>query len=238
MNTNSASANLEKRAQWDPMTVTRVCLAAAVLALAGAGCAATSGPPRPQDLLTRGAKQKAVLLVRVITEVEGQIAPPFPSSMSPADNLSLGVGDFSSGGKIQSGKIHFLSDDTRNEGWTYILLEPGQVYYLAARAPMSTSAATYNAQWGTCPRWSIEIPADARLVYGGTLYLPGKGRWMIVGPRKLASFDRAQLAIRDESALASEISRRWFPTLLPMSVQLAKEYHPGDTIILQTPPGK
>ena len=220
------------------MTATRVCLAAVVLALAGAGCAATSGPPRPQALPTRGAIQKAVLLVRVITEVEGKIAPPFPSSLLSVDNLCLGVGDFSSGGKIRPAPMRFLSEDTRRAGWTYLLLEPGQIYYLAAHEPTSTSASIYDARWQTCPRWSIEIPADARLVYGGTLYLPGKGRWMIVGPRKLASFDRAQLAIRDETALALEISKRWFPALLPMSVQLAKEHRPGDTIILQTPPGK
>ena len=238
MNTNSAGASLEMRTPWDPVTATRVCLAAVVLALAGAGCAATSGPPRPQALQARGAKQAAILLVRVITEVEGQIAPPFPSSLSPVDNLCLGMGDFSSGGKIRPAPMRFLSEDTREAGWTYILLEPGQVYYLAAHEPTSTGASIYEARWQTCPRWSLEIPADARLVYGGTLYLPGKGRWMIVGPRKLAAFDRTQVAIHDETALALAISKKWFPALLPMSVQLAKEYHPGDTIILQTPPGK
>jgi hypothetical protein len=151
-------------------------------------------------------------------------------------NIALGVGDFWTGGKIKAAKLRFLSDDTRNEGWTYLLLEPGQIYYLAAHEPISTGSMDYDALWEVCPRWSIEIPANGRLIYGGTLYLPGTGRWMLLRAKQLAEFDRGHVEVRDESGQAEQIAKRWFASLGLMSIQLAKKCELGDTIILQTPP--
>ena len=214
----------------------KICLLALALAMIGPSCATIAGPPRAKQLQTHDGRQNSILLLRVVTEVDGRTAPPFPSWLS-LDDVWLGLGDFSSGGEIKSAPLRFLSAETRQEGWTYLLLQPG-TYYLAAHEPVSTSASTYNAQWKTRPRWSVEVPAGARLCYGGTLYVPGRGRWMLFAPRRLAEFDRTRLEVRDESTLAQKIANQWFPTLLPISVALAKEHHVGDTIILQTPPGK
>ncbi|HVM51375.1 MAG TPA: hypothetical protein VMU04_25315 [Candidatus Acidoferrum sp.] len=222
--------NCQAKKRWAAMLLGAGTLA---LALAGAGCATTSGPPSEIQ-----ARQHAVLLLRVVTEVEGRIAPPFPSSILPTDNVAIGVGDFFSGGKIRAATLRFLSGDTRKEGWAYLLLEPGQVYYLAAHAPISTSAWKYEALWAVCPRWSVEVPANTWLVYAGTLYLPGKGQWRLFGGRQLVEVDQRRAEVRDESGQAEEIAKQWLPGLGHMSVQLARKWEPGDTIILQTPPGK
>jgi hypothetical protein len=207
--------------------------AGVLVALAGAGCATTSGPPTDVQ-----ARQSAVLLLRLITEVEGRIAPPFPSSLLPTDNIALGVGEFSNGGKIRAATLRFLSGNTRKEGWAYLLLEPGQVYYLAPHEPISTGALKYDALWATRPRWSVEIPAQARLVYGGTFYLPGKGQWRLFGAKQLVEFDEAKAEVRNESIQAEQIVKQRLSGLGHMSIQLAKKWEPGDTIVLQTPHGK
>ena len=150
----------------------------------------------------------------------------------------MGLGDFSSAGQISEVRLRFFSDDTRKAGWTYLLLEPGQVYYLAAQEPVSPQRNHYRGLWVACPRWSVEIPADARLVYGGTLFLPGRGRWMLFSARRLVAFDRERFEVRNEAGRAEQIAKQWLPSLGPVSVQLVRKWEAGDTIILQTPPGK
>jgi hypothetical protein len=210
---------------------------ALLLALASAGCAITTGPPGTSAIQGREGRHKAVLLLRVVTEVEGRITPPFPSIYA-GDNVMMGLGDFSSAGQIGEVMLRFFSADTRKEGWIYLLLEPGQVYYLAAQEPVSPQPKNYRGLWAACPRWSVEIPADARLVYGGTLYLPGSGQWTLFSARRLAAFDRARVEVRNEADRAELIAKQWLANLGPVSVQLARKWEAGDTIILQTPPGK
>lgn len=45
-------------------------------------------------------------------------------------------------------ELRFLSGETRKEGWTYLLLEPG-LHYLAAHEPQSTNVFAYDARWST-----------------------------------------------------------------------------------------
>jgi hypothetical protein len=209
---------------------------ALLLAAVASGCMSPAGTPKAADLQTRDGRPKTVVLLRAITDVEGRIAPPF-EALSPPDNLAIGCGGFSSGGNIKPVTLRFLSAETRKEGWTYLLLEPG-FYYLSALPPISGNALAYDAQWKTSPRWSIEIPPGARIFYAGTFYLPGKGRWMLFRSRQLAAFDTNRIEVRDETSQAEQIVRQNCPELLPMSVQLAKAHQPGDTMILRTPIGK
>jgi len=213
-------------------------LAAGVMAafLAGPAAVAKSGPPSARELQNREGRPLSVLLLRVVLEVDGQPGVAFRHA-SPVDNVSFGLSDFSTGMSAKPVTVRFLSDNTRMDGWAYLVLDLGP-HYIAAREPMSTNAFAYDARWKTCPRWSLEIPADARLVYGGTLFLPGKGRAMIFGPRQMVEFDSTRLEVRDESSEAGAICRKWFPDLLPLSVQLAKEHRHGDTMIIETPPEK
>lgn len=202
-------------------------------ALTGSGLAAKKGPPSPQELRTGGERPLSVLLLRIILEVDGQPGAAFPSG-STGDGVTIGLSDFSTGVSAKPVAVRFLSDETRLDGWVYLVLEPGP-RYLATREPRSQNAFDYEARWKTCPHWSLEIPANSRLVYGGTLFLPGAGRWMMFGPRAMVEFDSSRLEVRDESAEAEAICRKWFPDLLPMSVQLAEEHRPGDTMIIETP---
>lgn len=213
-------------------------LVAGVMAtcLVGPVVAAKPGPPAARELHTSEGQPLVVLLLRVVTEVDGQPGAAFRHD-SPVDDVSFGLSDFTTGMRVKPLKTRFLSDETRMDGWAYLLLEPGP-RYIATREPISRNAFAYEARWETCPRWSVDIPADSRLLYGGTLYLPGKGRAMISGPRQMVEFDSSRLEVRDESVAAEAMGRRWFPELLPMTVQIAREHRPGDTIIIETPTEK
>jgi hypothetical protein len=205
-------------------------------AFASLGVAAKSGPPARLDLLTVEGRPLTVLLLRIVLVVDGQQTAAFRHGAT-TDDVTIGISDFTTGMSAKPVAIQFLSEDTRLEGWVYLMLEPG-LRYIAVREPISTNVLTYNARWKTCPRWRVEIPSNTKLVYGGTLFLPGKGRWMISGPRQMVRFDRSRIEVRDQSNEAEAICRKWLPELLPLSIQLAKEHRPEDTMIIETPAGK
>lgn len=211
-------------------------VAVLIFALGGPGFAARRGPPAAHELHTKDGRPLAVLLLRVVTEVDGQPAVAFRHA-SAVDDVSFGISDFSTGMSAKPVAVRFLSDETREDGWVCLMLEPG-LRYIATREPISTNAFAYERRWKTCPRWSVEIPKGARLVYGGTLFLPGTGRWMALGRRQMVRFDDSRLEVRDESAGAGAICEKWLPDLLPMFVQLAREHRAGDTMIIETPSGK
>ncbi len=210
---------------------------AGMLLVLGGGCATVKpGAPGAQDVSMQGGRQQTVLLLRVVTEVDGESSPAFRST-APDDDIWLGLANFSSGLNLKPAELQFLSDGTRTEGWTYLLVQPG-VQYIGAHEPRSRNVFAHNARWTTCPRWSVDIPAGARLVYGGSLFLPGNGRVIFFGPRMLVSFDEERLEVRDESETAETIARQWFSDLLPMSIQLLKRQVPGETLIIDTPSAK
>jgi hypothetical protein len=68
--------------------------------------------------------------------------------------------------------------------------------------------------------------------------LPGSGQWTLFSARRLAAFDRERVEVRNEADRAEQIAKQWLANLGPVSVQLARKCEAGDTIILQTPPGK
>lgn len=217
-------------------TITRAALVCLLIAAIGAGAVLAKGPPSAQELVDRDGNPLTVLLLRVLIEVDGQPAEPFRNTV-PVDNVSFGIGGFETGMGVKEVGARFLSKETRKEGWTYLLVRPG-LHYLAVHEPISTNAFANNARWTTCPRWRIEIPADSRVHYAGTLFLPGKGRAMIFGPRQLVEFDTTRMEVRDDSVRAADLCHSFLHALVPMTIQLAKEQRPGDTMIIETPPEK
>lgn len=221
---------LPKAAQW------RLCGFAA-LALVVTGCVSPSGPPGPKDLQANASSRRAVVLLRVVTEVDGQTSLAF-SHVMPADCIWLGLGDFSSGGKVKPAPLRFLSKETRLDGWTYLDLEPG-IYYFAPHPPIFQDTSTYDNSWSKLPPiWQLEVPRNAPVIYAGTLFVPGKGRWMLLGPRSLVRFDEQRFEIRNETSLAEAIWRTWLQNLGTLTVKLVEPHSPGEPIILDTPPGR
>jgi hypothetical protein len=110
---------------------------------------------------------------------------------------------------------------------------------LTPHSPQNENAFAYEASWKkTLPCWTFEVPRNTPVVYGGTLFVPGRGRWLISGGRMMQAFDAVRFEVRDETALAESIHQTWFKDFGSLSTQLAHKHSPSEPIILETPPGR
>jgi len=211
-------------------------VAAAAILGTGLVASAANKPPTLQELSGKDGTPRVVLLLRVVTEVDGEIVEPFRHSGS-IDNINFGLSGFETGMGVKEIATRYLSGESRKEGWVSLIVKPG-LQYVAIREPMWHNAFVYNARWKTCPRWRIEIPAGSQVHYAGTFFLPGRGRFMFSGPRQMVEFDTTRLEVRDESLRAAEICRQLMPEFAPPTVRLAELHKAGDTMIIETPAGK
>ncbi len=113
----------------------------------------------------------------------------------------------------------YLSDETKQQGWIYVLLPPG-VHYLAVQPPRRTDYGTYSERFTSAPRWKIEIPQNAPLLYAGTLDLrAGVIRKFLFGNKAIVAFDGVRSKVLNEEALAIEIAEKHLPQLgIPRTV--------------------
>ena len=207
-----------------------------VIALAASGCV-NVGRPTVNDLRTKDGHNRTVVLIRVVTEIDGRKLPAFPGAYG-LDSIWLGLGGFSSGGKIAVAPLQFFSKETRLDGWTYLILEPG-IYYLAPHPPQNENAFAYDASWKqTSPCWRFDIPRNVPVIYVGTVFVPGTGLWQIFGGRRLYDFDIKRFDICDESAAAGTIHEAWLEDLGPLTTRLVENYSSSEPIILESPPGR
>lgn len=209
---------------------------AIVLILLTAGCASTP-PQNAAELQTKDGHARAVVLLRVLTEIDGRTLPAFPAAYA-LDSLWLGLGDFSSGGKLRVAPLAFFSKKTRLDGWTYLLLEPG-LYYLGPHPPQNENSFAYDRSWrGMTPCWRLEIPRDAGVIYAGTLFIPGRGMGQIFGGRRLQAFDRQRFEVRDETIFAERMWESWLKGLGRLATRLVTPHAATEPLILETPPGR
>lgn len=214
-----------------------VLLGLLVVALGVAGCAWNGRVPTAKDLRTKQGRPRAVVLLRVVTEIDGHPNPAFPSVV-PMDSLWLAWGDFASGGTLRPAPQAFLSPETRKDGWTYLLLEPG-VHYLGVNTPQNGDSFSYDASWRRLPpRWRLEVPANATVIYAGTLFVPGTGSALIFGGRRLQRFAPERFEIRDEVGRAEGIHATWLRELGPLTAQLVQPHRAAEPLIFETPPGR
>ena len=219
------------------------CLGALVLMLQTIGCASFQ-PPLLADLQPPDGRDRALVLVRVVTEVDGQRIPAFQGTSPEFSGLWLGLGDFSSGGRLRMATQAFFSRETMQEGWAYLLLEPG-IYYFAPHGigPYAIQRFEYPSDYAgsfgyITPVWRLEIPRNVTAVYVGTLFVPGRGSPLIFGGRQLEAFSPERFEVRDESALADDICAKWLQDFGKLSTHLMQPHSSTEPLILETPPGR
>jgi len=198
-----------------------------------AGCnGLTLLTPEEQTAISLG--EKVVVLVRVRCTIENdETWQPFHSS-ALVDNVSLGLGAFDTGGETkQLSGMKFLSPESRGEGWTYLLLQPG-TYYLSFYGPQRSTAFAYQRSMKEAPRWRLDVPSDARLVYAGTMHLHGDSEKAIFGGRLLNTLDREKSSLENDEAVATRLLSGYFPDLGQVSVALMRR-HEEEPIILRSP---
>lgn len=193
------------------------------------GCA-SSGLPTAKESTEVGAGEKVIVLVRVVCTVEdGQGYEPFSHSLIE-DNISFGLGSFETGGEPRRlGLLRFLSPESRKDGWTYFVVPHG-IHYLAVYPPRRTDILTYERAIKSAPRWRIDIPDNARLVYAGTLHLTGESSQLIFGGRILNSIRIDDMSATNEEEWARKLLTEGFPGFGDVQTALLS-LHQGPTIL-------
>ncbi|MFO7684793.1 MAG: hypothetical protein R6V60_01765 [Desulfobacterales bacterium] len=205
--------------------------AASVMLLSLVACV-TVGGPTDRERTSLRAGEKAVVLLRVACTIDGAPYPPFAFSTA-MDNISFGLGTFETVGEPAAAWHRFLSEESRREGWAYFLLPPG-LYYLSVRPAQRGDAYSYERMLHATPRWKIDIPDDARLIYAGTLQLTGEGDRLLFGGSIIRSIQSIELSVGDDAAAGRLLSEN-FPGLGEVKTIPMQRWDKGDPIIIRSP---
>jgi hypothetical protein len=174
------------------------------------GCAST-GLPTVKERTAVGAGERAIVLLRVQCTIESQQPYEVFSYSLMDDNISFGLGSFETGGEPERlTLLRFLSPESRKNGWTYFVLPQG-IHYLAVYPPRRTDVFTYERGIRNAPRWRIDIPQDAKLVYAGTLRFTGESDWLLFGGRILRSIRIDEMSVTNDKELAHQLLTEEFP---------------------------
>ncbi len=201
-----------------------------------AACAST-GLPTVKERTAVGAGEKAIVLLRVQCTIERQQPYEAFSYSLMDDNISFGVGSFKTGGEPERlALLRFLSPESRKNGWTYFVLPHG-IHYLTVYPPRRTDVFTYERGIRNAPRWRIDIPQDAKLVYVGTLRFTGESDWLLFGGRILRSIRIDEMSVTNDEALAHKLLTKEFPGFGEAQTVLLR-LQQGPTILRSPLPSK
>lgn len=204
-------------------------LSAAVFVSHLVGCA-SSGLPAGEESSAVGAGEKAIVLLRVVCTVENQKSyEPFSHSLAE-DNISFGLGSFETGGEPKRlAALRFLSPESRKDGWTYFVIPHG-IHYLAVYPPRRTDFLTYERGLKQAPRWRMDIPPNARLVYVGTLRIGGESSPLLFGGRIMNSIRTDDMSVTNDEEQARELLIEAFPRFGAVQTELLR-LQQGPTIL-------
>jgi len=199
------------------------------------GCSRWYFLPTPDEYNLVKAQQRAIVLLRVTSIVDGEPYKPFRKPLDSELNIGLALGSFETGGEFRwVTPLRFLSAATRDEGWTFFVLKPG-TYYLAASPPPlgGVSVSAYERGFDRVPRWRFDVPLNAKTIYIGTLYISGKGQKLLWEGKKMVSLDKQGMSVLNEEDLAKKVSSGHIPEFDGLETALMK-HHEGP-LILRTP---
>jgi outer membrane protein assembly factor BamE (lipoprotein component of BamABCDE complex) len=183
------------------------------------------------------ADKKAIVLLRIECTIDGQSHEPFVTpSFTVEPIFAFGIGSFANAGEPNFVGSKFLSDESRHDGWTYFTLSPG-VYYLAVLGPdsgvVSYAGALDSKEYvRRAPRWRIDVPDDARLIYAGSLQFAGKIDDKLAFGATIINPTGDEPVLSDQHELASSLLAEHFPDASDTKTILLRRWHAGDPIII------
>ena len=194
--------------------------------------------------------------MRFEVEIDGAPAEPFPRRLLGADTLlTFSLVGFETAGVPMTPVLHrFLSDASRAAGWAAFQLDPG-TWYFAAVGPDSDAGRMPDDRplWSTrwideaslresmrrAPRWRIDVPPDARVVYAGTLRLAGRSADKpLFGKPFVVPLEGAEPVLLDEAALATELVARELPKVEKPRAVLMQRWREGEPLVFRAPLAK
>lgn len=178
--------------------------------------------------------EKALVLLRVDCVVDGKPYEGLIPSLSKDPVVFFGLGSFDTMGEPRWTFPRFLSLDSATKGWTYFLLAPG-LYYLSVLGPETrTSGHLEKPLQEEAPRWKIEVPVAAKLVYAGTLRLEGKSEKRL-GAKVIAPIGKGEMIVENEAELARSLLAEHFLTLGEPRILIMQRWVRGEPVIIRTP---
>ena len=110
------------------------------------------------------------------------------------------------------------------DGWTYFRLKPGK-HYLAVQGPRRRGYFTYASAFRTAPRWEIDVPTGAPVVYAGTLHLQGTTRPLLIEQDHIGVIAGGEVA--DETPAATALAAQHLSSLGAPRTALMKRHRSG-----------
>jgi len=189
-----------------------------------AGCA-SMGAPTGRELENVQTAHKTIVLLRVEANIGHLPYEPFRADLVD-DNICFGLGSFDTGGHLRRiENQRFLSPESRREGWTYMVLTPG-IYYLTVQPTRGTDIFSYMGRFDAPPRWQLDIPEGARVLYAGTIRVSGLGVPLIFGGSIMREILDTSVDGTDQKS-ATTLSAAHFLDLGVPKVSLLQPYDGG-----------
>jgi hypothetical protein len=207
----------------------------ALILIAGlcSSCVSSSLPTIEETSLIKEG-QVSIALIRITATLHDGTPVKTLDGPLAVDRWGFGVGGFETGGKpLDDSGQRFLSDESRIQGWSFVLLEPG-VHYLAFRGPQTGNSWTWAKQLQNARRWVVETSKTTHIYYIGTMHLICESKWYIGGDKRCDYIDEHQMAVRNEKELALEVANNYLKEFGPPQIVLMKPQG-SDPIILRTP---
>lgn len=213
--------------------------ALAAFASLGLGCQAVGG-------LTDGersqlyAGERVVVLLRIECAIDGQPAEPFgEEEFAGSPIFGFGLGSFETVLEPVPIAPRMLASDSERGGWIYLFVAPG-TYHFAVLGPdtnvVSMHQTISHSPLAHAPRWHMDVPDQASIVYAGTLSFEAKTAGeLLLGGRIIQPDPSGTVSVRDEFDEAAIVAARHFPAVERVTSVLLRRWRPGDTKLLRTP---
>ncbi len=169
---------------------------------------ATTALPTTREIGEVLGGQKTVILLRITVDVDGKSSEPFSRSLVD-DNVGLA---WVSGDSVKLIDYYRSpSDESRRDGWIYIIEDPG-TYYLAVQPPRRVDSFSYFFGFRSAPRWRIDALAGSRVVYVGRLRINAFTRSGFLFSTH-TYYDLSKTTVQDERNLARDLAAKFFSEL-------------------------
>ncbi len=197
-----------------------------------AGCASVYVLPDTEQRAVN-AGEKTIVSMRIHCKIDNLSGEAFGTSgWTGEPHVALGIGSFETVGEPRRAVHHFLSEESRSAGWTYLVLPPG-VYYLAVVGPQSDASLKDLRE---APRWRIDVPENTEFLYAGTLVLFGKTHGtFLLGGKIVKPADGEEVVINDESEAAKNLLSKYISHGAETKTILMQRWRRGDPIIIKSP---
>ena len=146
----------------------------AAMSLLLVGACVGLGAPESDALREIEAGRRAILLLRIVADRDGEERTIIPAGLLLHAEVELGLGSFATGGHPRHVTPTSPSREACAAGWLHFVLEPG-LHYLSIRRSRIAAAHTADPGFAAAPRWCLEVPEQTPLIYAGTLRLGPKG---------------------------------------------------------------